>query len=73
MVRLRTCRRCKASLSYTPIGVGVCHGRGGGAGVPVCALFGGPIRTELEVYWSHCGSFRVRAPRRRAATCWRHD
>ena len=28
-------------------------------GVPVCALFGGPIRTELEVYWSHCGSFRV--------------
>ncbi len=28
-------------------------------GVPVCALFGGPVRTELEVYWSHCGSFRV--------------
>jgi len=25
----------------------------------VCALFGGPMRTELEVYWSHCGSFRV--------------
>ena len=28
-------------------------------GVPACALFGGPIRTELPVYWSHCGSFRV--------------
>lgn len=28
-------------------------------GVPVCALFGGPIRRQLEVYWSHCGSFRV--------------
>ena len=28
-------------------------------GVPVCALFGGPVRTELDVYWSHCGSFRV--------------
>jgi len=28
-------------------------------GVPVCALFGGPYRTELPVYWSHCGSFRV--------------
>jgi len=28
-------------------------------GVPVCALFGGPIRTELPVYWSHCGSFRL--------------
>ena len=29
-------------------------------GVPVCALFGGPFRTHLPVYWSHCGSFRVR-------------
>lgn len=28
-------------------------------GVPVCALFGGPFRTALPVYWSHCGSFRV--------------
>lgn len=28
-------------------------------GVPVCALFGGPFRTELPVYWSHCGSFRL--------------
>merc|ERR1712232_710984 len=28
-------------------------------GVPVCALFGGPIRTSLPVYWSHAGSFRL--------------
>ena len=28
-------------------------------GVPVCALFGGPIRCEIPTYWSHCGSFRV--------------
>jgi len=28
-------------------------------GVPVCALFGGPVRTELPVYWSHAGSFRL--------------
>jgi galactonate dehydratase len=27
--------------------------------VPVCALFGGPIRTKIPVYWSHCGSFRA--------------
>eukprot|EP00041_Stephanoeca_diplocostata_P005256 m.58899 g.58899 ORF g.58899 m.58899 type:complete len:443 (+) comp15661_c0_seq1:133-1461(+) len=27
--------------------------------VPVCALFGGPIRDKLPMYWSHCGSFRV--------------
>merc|ERR1719382_826921 len=28
-------------------------------GVPVCALFGGPVRTRLPVYWSHAGSFRL--------------
>lgn len=33
------------------------------AGVPVCALFGGPFRDKLPVYWSHCASFRV----------WRRD
>ena len=27
--------------------------------LPVAALLGGPYRTELPVYWSHCGSFRV--------------
>lgn len=30
------------------------------AGVPVYALFGGPIRTRVPLYWSHCGNFRVR-------------
>src|SRR5689334_15527957 len=29
-------------------------------GVPVCALFGGPVRERLPVYWSHCGTYRVR-------------
>jgi galactonate dehydratase len=29
-------------------------------GVPVHALFGGPYRERLPLYWSHCGSFRVR-------------
>lgn len=29
-------------------------------GVPVCALFGGPVRDAVDLYWSHCGSFRVR-------------
>ena len=28
--------------------------------VPVYALFGGPYRQEVEAYWSHCGTFRVR-------------
>ena len=29
-------------------------------GLPVCALFGGPFRTRVPVYWTHCGSYRVR-------------
>jgi L-alanine-DL-glutamate epimerase-like enolase superfamily enzyme len=30
------------------------------ANVPVHALFGGPMRDRVPLYWSHCGSFRVR-------------
>ena len=33
---------------------------GKAAGLPVHALFGGPVRDRIPVYWSHCGSFRVR-------------
>ncbi len=29
-------------------------------GVPVCALFGGPVRERIPVYWSHFASYRVR-------------
>src|SRR4029450_6675981 len=29
-------------------------------GVPVHALFGGPVRPRLPLYWSHCGSYRLR-------------
>ncbi len=32
-------------------------------GVPVYALFGGPFRSRIPLYWSHCGSRRV----------WRRD
>ena len=27
--------------------------------MPVHALFGGPVRTTLPIYWSHCGNCRV--------------
>ena len=30
-------------------------------GVPVYELFGGPLRSEVPVYWSHCGTTRARA------------
>ena len=26
-------------------------------GVRVCELFGGPVREELRLYWSHCGTY----------------
>ncbi len=29
-------------------------------GVPVYALFGGPVRERIPVYWSHAGTYRVR-------------
>jgi L-alanine-DL-glutamate epimerase-like enolase superfamily enzyme len=29
-------------------------------GVPVYALFGGPVRDRIELYWSHTGTYRVR-------------
>jgi L-alanine-DL-glutamate epimerase-like enolase superfamily enzyme len=28
-------------------------------GIAVCELFGGPVRTRLPLYWSHCGSYRL--------------
>lgn len=34
---------------------------GKAAGMPVCALFGGPIRERIPVYWSHFGTYRVRS------------
>jgi galactonate dehydratase len=34
--------------------------KGKSLGVPVYELFGGPVRTRLPVYWSHCGTYRVR-------------
>jgi galactonate dehydratase len=30
-------------------------------GVPVAALFGGPIRERIPIYWSHFGTYRVRS------------
>ena len=35
--------------------------RGKALGVPVYELFGGPVRTSIQVYWSHCGSYRIQA------------
>jgi L-alanine-DL-glutamate epimerase-like enolase superfamily enzyme len=29
-------------------------------GIPVYALFGGPVRTSIPVYWSHMGTYRIR-------------
>jgi len=29
-------------------------------GIPVCEMLGGPVRDRLQLYWSHCGTYRVR-------------
>lgn len=34
--------------------------KGKAAGLPVYALLGGAYRKRLPVYWSHCGSYRIR-------------
>jgi galactonate dehydratase len=36
--------------------------RGKALGVPVYALFGGPVRERIPVYWSHFGTYRVMVP-----------
>lgn len=33
--------------------------KGKALGVPVHALFGGPVRERLRLYWSHCGNYRL--------------
>jgi galactonate dehydratase len=30
-------------------------------GLPVYEMLGGPVRERLRLYWSHCGTYRVRA------------
>lgn len=35
---------------------------GKAAGIPAYRLFGGPMRTEIPLYWSHCGVFRAAIP-----------
>ena len=27
--------------------------------MPVYALFGGPVRERIRLYWSHCGTYRL--------------
>ncbi len=36
--------------------------KGKALGVPVYQLFGGMVRSRIPVYWSHCGSYRMRNP-----------
>ncbi|MDD9980704.1 MAG: mandelate racemase/muconate lactonizing enzyme family protein, partial [Gammaproteobacteria bacterium] len=38
--------------------------KGKALGVRVCDLLGGPVRDRLDLYWSHCGTYRFGAPAR---------
>ena len=33
--------------------------KGKALGVPVYSLLGGPVRDRLDLYWSHCGTYRI--------------
>ena len=46
--------------SMAAIGNALLDIKGKALGVPVYELFGGPVRERLPVYWSHCGTYRVR-------------
>ena len=30
-------------------------------GIPVYEMLGGPVRERIRLYWSHCGTYRVRS------------
>jgi len=38
--------------------------KGRALGVQVCDLLGGAVRDRLELYWSHCGTYRFGSPAR---------
>ena len=38
-------------------------------GVPVYEMLGGPVRDRLQVYWSHCGTYRARHAERIREWC----
>lgn len=46
--------------------------KGKALGVPVYQLFGGAVRERIPVYWSHCGSYRLRNPDLVGAPAIRH-
>ena len=46
--------------SMAAIGNALLDIKGKALGVPVYELFGGPVRERIPVYWSHCGTYRVR-------------
>ena len=59
------CARCRRRAASTPARsprsrTRLLDVKGKALGVPVYELFGGPVRTRIPVYWSHCGSYRVR-------------
>lgn len=42
--------------------------KGKALGVSVATLLGGPVRDRLELYWSHCGTYRMGAAAKHLAT-----
>ena len=59
------CARCRRRTASTQRAIAAIENalldiKGKALGVPVYELFGGPVRERIPVYWSHCGTYRVR-------------
>jgi len=60
---LATSRLSSGGLAHQAVGAieNACLDIAGkAAGLPVYALFGGPFRSRVPLYWTHCGSYQVR-------------
>ena len=58
--RIRQCPGGVAQTAVAGIDSALWDIKAKALGVPVYALAGGPTRNTVRVYWSHCGTYRMR-------------
>ncbi len=58
--RMRTAQGGMAQQAIAAIENALIDIKAKSLGVPVYELFGGPVRDAIRLYWSHCGTYRVR-------------
>jgi L-alanine-DL-glutamate epimerase-like enolase superfamily enzyme len=58
--RIRQCPGGVAQTAVAGIDAALWDIKAKALGVPVYALVGGPTREKVQLYWSHCGTYRMR-------------